>query len=73
MKKAILGFRIYKIWHILKRFARTFHPAQTLKLGGVSRKALTFLRMLISSSSLLAKQAQATENWMTKMENKTIM
>ena len=35
MEKATLGFRIYNIWHILKRFAGTFHRAQTLKLGGV--------------------------------------
>ena len=35
MEKATLGFRIYKIWQILKRFAGTFHRAQTLKLGGV--------------------------------------
>ena len=35
MEKATLGFRIYKIWLILKRFAGTFHQAQTLKLGGV--------------------------------------
>ena len=35
MKKATLGFRIYKIWQILKRFAGTFRRAQTLKLGGV--------------------------------------
>ena len=30
-----LGFRIYKIWQILKRFAGTFRRAQTLKLEGV--------------------------------------
>ena len=30
-----LGFRIYKIWQIWKRFAGTFHWAQTLKLWGV--------------------------------------
>ena len=36
MEKAILGFRIYKIWQILKCFAGTFRRAQTLKLGGVS-------------------------------------
>ena len=35
MEKANLGFRIYKIWQILKRFAGTFCQAQTLKLGGV--------------------------------------
>ena len=35
MEKATLGFRIYKIWQILKRFAGTFHRAQTLKLRGV--------------------------------------
>ena len=34
MEKATLGFRIYKIWRILKRFAGTFRRAQTLKLGG---------------------------------------
>ena len=36
MEKATLGFCIYKIWQILKRFAGTFHPAQTLKFGGVT-------------------------------------
>ena len=36
MKKATLGFRVYKIWQILKHFAGTFHQAQTLKLGGVT-------------------------------------
>ena len=35
MEKATLGFHIYKIWQILKRFAGTFRRAQTLKLGGV--------------------------------------
>ena len=35
MEKATLGFRIYKIWPILKHFAGTFRPAKTLKLGGV--------------------------------------
>ena len=35
MEKATLGFCIYKIWKIFKRFAGTFHQAQTLKLGGV--------------------------------------
>ena len=30
-----MGFRTYKIWQILKRFARTFCQAQTLKLGGL--------------------------------------
>ena len=34
-KKTTLCFHIYKIWQILKRFAGTFHRAQTLKLGGV--------------------------------------
>ena len=38
MEKATLGFRIYKIWQILKRFAGTFHRAQNLKLGGVKQK-----------------------------------
>ena len=36
MEKATLGFRIYKIWQILNRFAGTFHQAQILKLGGVN-------------------------------------
>ena len=36
MEKATLGFRIYKIWQILKHFTGTFHRAQTLKLGGVN-------------------------------------
>ena len=35
MEKTTLGFRIYKIWQILKRFAGTFRQAQTLKLWGV--------------------------------------
>ena len=37
-EKATLGFHIKKIWQILKRFAGTFHRAQTLKLqlGGVT-------------------------------------
>ena len=40
MEKATLGFRIvYKIWQILKCFARTFHRAQTLKLGGVTNNS----------------------------------
>ena len=41
MEKATLGFHIYKIWQILKRFAGTFCRAQTLKLGGVSLQQLT--------------------------------
>ena len=37
-----LGFRlVYKIWQILKRFAGTFHLAQSLKLGGVSVESFT--------------------------------
>ena len=36
MEKATLGFQIYKICQILKRFAGTFRRAQALKLGGVS-------------------------------------
>ena len=32
-----MGFRIPKIWQILKHFAGTFRQAQTLKLRGVSR------------------------------------
>ena len=35
MEKATLGFHIYKIWQILKRFAGTFRRVQTLKFGGV--------------------------------------
>ena len=35
MEKSTLGFHIYKIWQILKRFAGTFRRAQSLKLGGV--------------------------------------
>ena len=43
MEKATLGFRIYKIWQILKRFAGTFRRAQTLKLGGVQTDVLSLL------------------------------
>ena len=32
-EKTTLGFRIFKLWQILKRFAGTFHKALTLKLG----------------------------------------
>ena len=35
MKKATLGFRIYKKWKIFMRFTGTFLRAQTLKFGGV--------------------------------------
>ena len=35
MKNTTLGFHIYKIWQILKRFAGPLRRAQTLKLGGV--------------------------------------
>ena len=28
-----MGFRIYKIWQILKHFAGTFRRAQTFKIG----------------------------------------
>ena len=35
MAKAALGFRIYKISQILKRFAGIFCRAQTLKLRGM--------------------------------------
>ena len=38
-EKATLGFRIYKIWQILKRFAGTFRQAQTLKLGRIMTKS----------------------------------
>ena len=37
-EKATLGFRKYKIWQILQRFAGTFRRAQTLKLGRVTPK-----------------------------------
>ena len=43
MEKATLGFRIYKIWQILKRFAGTFCRAQTLKLGGVYQVTKTWV------------------------------
>ena len=35
MEKVTLGFHIYKIWQILKRFAGIFRQSQTLKLGSV--------------------------------------
>ena len=37
-EKNYMGFRIPKVWQILKHFAGTFHWAQTLKLWGVTRK-----------------------------------
>ena len=40
MEKATLGFCIYKIGQILKRFAGRFRRAQTLKLGGVIEHTL---------------------------------
>ena len=51
-EKATLGFRIYKIWQILQRFAGTFCRARTLKLGGVN----TF------RSNLIIKQIQNHQN-----------
>ena len=42
--KSYFGF-LCKTWQILKRFARTFHWAQTLKLGGVS--FLLYLKLLL--------------------------
>ena len=38
-----MGFPIYKIWQILKRFAGTFRQAQTLKLGGVLLRIATYV------------------------------
>ena len=35
MEKATFGFRIYKIWQILKCYAGIFRQAQTLNLGRV--------------------------------------
>ena len=48
MEKATLGFRIYKIWQILKHFIGTFRWAQTMKIGGVMRHKdaeITYLEM----------------------------
>ena len=36
--KNYTGFRVYKLWQILKCFAGTFRRAQTSKLGGVERE-----------------------------------
>ena len=66
MEKATLGFRIYKIWQILKRFVGTFHRAQTLKLGGVTMKDHTYntkknvYRVSCSISSYMAMQLHCT-------------
>ena len=51
MEKATLGFCIYKIWQILKRFAGTFRQAQTLKLGGVITECL-LIHMMGARNSL---------------------
>ena len=52
IERATLGFCMYKIWQILKRFAGTFHRAQTLKLGGVhSLHAETYSLLLAWYSS----------------------
>ena len=50
MEKESLGFRIYKIWQILKRFAGTFRRAQTLKLGGVMSCCRRHLCLSLESS-----------------------
>ena len=52
MEKATLGFRIYKIWQILKRFAGTFHRAQTLKLGGVCSAGISYYHLLNMQNEL---------------------
>ena len=57
--KTTLGFRIYKIWQILKPVTGTFRRAQTLKLGGV---ICWLLRIYVDSektlpSALLALRA----------------
>ena len=46
MEKATLGFRIYKIWQILKRFAGTFRQAQTLKLERVINQHFQFIYLI---------------------------
>ena len=50
MDKATLGFHMYKIWEILKRFTGTFRRAQTLKLGGVNI-GITFFNNLVVVNS----------------------
>ena len=51
MEKATLGFCIYEIWQILKRFAGTFHRAQTLKFGGVSPDGSVYVPILLYTIS----------------------
>ena len=46
-----MGFHIYKIWQILKRFAGTFRGAQTLKLGGV--KYIRIFKIIMGTVPLL--------------------
>ena len=53
MVKATLGFRVYKIWQILKRFAGTFRQAQTLKLGGVILLSIGKYKKSYSAAHLL--------------------
>ena len=49
MDKATLGFHIYKIWQIFKRFAGTFRQAQTLKFGGVIAERNKYVQSKIFS------------------------
>ena len=53
MEKATLSFRIYKILQILKRFAGTFHRAQTLKLGGVNHNKQTNKKAVTSKKDTI--------------------
>ena len=54
MEKATLGFRLYKIWQNLKRFAGTFHQAQTLKLGGVRSQPINSIFVTVQSDNSAA-------------------
>ena len=58
MEKATLGFRIYIIWQILKRFAGTFRRAQTLKLGGVLG-SLNFDEIIYSFYKMIMKEEES--------------
>ena len=67
-----MGFCIYKIWQILKRFAGTFYRVQTLKLGGVlpqKAKIKLFLKFFLHSAGPFRARCSIFQK---KFQNKNV-
>ena len=64
-EKNYVGFRILKVWQILKHFTGIFHQAETLKLGGVycAQWAKILKKVQFREVSLFASKAKINNFW----------